>query len=83
MNHNCLVGYEKMPPCGGTSQINLFAFLFVFALLISNTAAGLASRLAGGLAFAATAVFSAFAKVTSFDSFDMFHNNILQIIYLT
>jgi hypothetical protein len=42
--------------------------------LVSDTAAGLASRLARGLAFAATAVLCAFAKVTSFDSLNMFHN---------
>jgi hypothetical protein len=49
-------------------------FLCVLALLVSNTAAGFASRLARGLAFAATAVLCAFAKVASFDSLDMFHN---------
>ena len=49
-------------------------FLGVLALLVSDTAAGLASRLARGLAFAATAVLCAFAKVTSFDGLDMFHN---------
>ncbi len=57
---------------------NLFAFLFVFALLVSDTAAGLASGLAGSLAFAASAVLSAFAKVTGFDSLDMFHYYYLQ-----
>ena len=50
----------------------LLAFL-VLALLISYAAAGLASRLARGLAFAASAVLSAVAKVASFKSFDMFH----------
>ena len=49
-------------------------FLGVLALLVSDTAAGLASRLARGLAFAATAVLCAFAKVTSFNGLDMFHN---------
>ena len=49
-------------------------FLCVLALLVSDTAAGLASRLARGLAFAATAVLCAFTKVTSFDGLDMFHN---------
>ena len=48
--------------------------LSVLALLVSDTAAGLASRLARGLAFAATAVLCAFAKITSFDGLDMFHN---------
>jgi len=47
---------------------------FVFALLVSDSAAGLASGLAGRLAFAATAVLCAFAKIASFDSFDMLHD---------
>jgi len=51
----------------------LLAFL-VFALLVSNTATCFASRLAGCLAFAATAVLCAFAKITSFDGFDVFHD---------
>ena len=54
------------------NQIKLLAFL-VFALLICDAAACLASRLARCLAFAATAVLCAFTKITSFDSFDVFH----------
>ena len=49
------------------------AKLIVLALLVSDTAAGLASRLARGLAFAATAVLCAFAKVASFNSLNMLH----------
>ena len=49
-------------------------FLVVLALLISDAAAGLAGRLARGLAFAATAVLCAFAKVTSFNSLNMLHD---------
>ena len=45
--------------------------VFAFALLIGNAAAGLASGLAGSLAFAATAL--ACAKLTGLESFDMFH----------
>ena len=56
----------------------LLAFLFGFALLICNAAAGLASRLAGSLAFAATAVLCAVAKVARLDGFDMLHDEILQ-----
>jgi hypothetical protein len=52
----------------------LLAFLLAFALLICNTAAGLASRLAGGLALAASAVLCALAKVLGFNSFNMLHN---------
>ena len=54
--------------------MQLLAFLSALALLICNTAAGLASRLTRGLALAAAAVLSAVAKVTSFDSLDVFHN---------
>ena len=63
-----------MLPDGGIFTKKLLAFLGVFALLVSNTAAGLASGLAGSLAFAATAVLCAFAKVTSFNGLDMFHD---------
>ena len=49
--------------------------LCVLALLICNTAAGLASRLAGSLALAASALFCALAKVTGLDSLDMLHNS--------
>ena len=56
-----------------------FLLLFgVFALLICDAAAGLASGLARGLAFAAAAVLSAFAQVTGSDSLDVFHVNILR-----
>ena len=47
----------------------------VFALLVSNTAAGLTSRLARGLALTASAVLSALAKVLGFNSLDVLHNN--------
>ena len=50
-------------------------FLLVLALLICNAAAGLASRLAGGLALAATALNSAVAQVTGLQSLDSFHND--------
>ena len=49
-------------------------FLLVLALLICNAAAGLASRLAGGLALAATTVFSALAQIAGFDSLDVLHS---------
>ena len=54
--------------------MQLLAFLLALALLISNTAAGLASRLTRGLALAAAAVLSAVAEVTSLNSLDVFHN---------
>ena len=54
--------------------------LLVFALLVSNTAAGLASRLAGGLALTAAAVLSAVAQVLGFQSLDL-HSYSLRIKY--
>ena len=63
-----------MPPKkGGTLIGKLFAFL-ALALLICNTAAGLASRLAGSLALAASAVLCAIAKVLGFNGLDVFHS---------
>ena len=63
-----------MPPKkGGTLIGKLFAFL-ALALLICNTAAGLASRLAGSLALAASAVLCAIAKVLSLNGSDVFHS---------
>ena len=64
-----------MPPCYG----GIFSFQFLLlALLVCNAAAGLASRLAGGLALAAATVLSALAQVTGFQSLDSFHNSNLQ-----
>jgi hypothetical protein len=53
--------------------------LGVFALLVSDAAAGLASGLAGSLAFAASTVLCAVAEVASLESLDMFHYSILRI----
>ena len=52
--------------------------LLALALLVSDTAAGLACRLAGGLALATSAALSALAKILGFKSLDMLHNRILQ-----
>jgi hypothetical protein len=49
--------------------------LLALALLIGDTAAGLASRLAGSLALAAAAVLSALAQVAGLDGLDMFHDS--------
>ena len=54
--------------------MQLLALLGALALLICNAAAGLASRLAGGLALAASAVLCACAKVLCFDSLNMLHD---------
>jgi len=51
-------------------------FAFVFTLLVSYTAAGLASGLARSLAFTAAAFFGAGAHITSSESFDSFHLHI-------
>ena len=48
--------------------------ILVLALLVSDTAAGLASGLAGSLALAAATILSALAQVTGLDGLDMFHN---------
>ena len=54
--------------------MQLLALLSALALLVCNTAAGLAGRLAGGLAFAAAAVLGAVAQVAGFNGLDVFHN---------
>ena len=53
----------------------LTLFICVFTLLICNTATCFAGRLAGGLAFAASAVLSALAKVFCLKCFDMLHDH--------
>ena len=62
-----------MPP-EKAAFLLLLAFL-ILALLISYAAAGLASRLARGLAFAASAILCALAKVLGLNSLDVFHFN--------
>lgn len=49
-------------------------FVFVFTLLVSNTAAGLTGRLAGSLAFTTAAGFGALAEITCFDGLDSLHS---------
>ena len=55
-------------------------FLGVLALLIGNTAAGLASRLAGSLAFTATALLG--AQAAGFKRLDVRHGLNLRILRL-
>ncbi len=50
--------------------------VFVFTFLICNTATRLASRLAGSLAFAATALLGTVAKILRGQSFNALHNEI-------
>ena len=56
--------------------------LAIFALLVCNTAGGLASGLAGGLAFAAAAGLSALVQVTSFDRLNSAHVSYLAIRFV-
>ena len=65
-----------MPPQAATFFIK--DQLLVLALLVSDTAAGLACGLARGLALAAAAVLCALAQVASLDGFDMLHDEYLQ-----
>ena len=59
----------------------LLAFLGVLALLIGNTAAGLAGGLAGSLALAAATL--VLAQVASLDGLDMFHGFTLRLVLFT
>ena len=59
MNHTVL--REKSPPAGVPTADgqNLYYSVLVLAFLVCNAAGGFASRLARGLAFTATAFYSA------------------------
>ena len=46
----------------------------LLALLIGDTAAGLAGRLAGSLAFAATAILRALTQIAGLDGLNVLHN---------
>ena len=46
----------------------------LLALLVGNTAAGLAGRLAGSLALAATAVLGALTQIAGLDGLNVLHN---------
>jgi hypothetical protein len=62
------------PPPQAITKIELL----VLALLICDAAAGLASRLAGSLALAASAVLCAIAQITSLNGFNMLHCDVLR-----
>ena len=64
-----------LPPFGGRqkSDTRTCRVRLLFALLIGNSAGGLAGRLAGGLALAATAFSSALLQIGFVQSFDVFH----------
>ena len=72
-----MLRHKKVPP----EQWHLLdlqksLLVSVLALLVGNTAAGLACGLAGSLALAAAAVLGAGAQVTSLKSLDLFHDKI-------
>ena len=63
-----------MPPVtGGIFVERLLALLGALALLVCDTAAGLASGLARGLALAAAALLCAVAKVAGLKRLNVFH----------
>jgi hypothetical protein len=62
-------------------QSLLALLLAALALLVSDAAAGLASRLAGRLALAASTVLCALAKVLGLKSLDVLHMYDLQKIF--
>ena len=67
--HFCLLQFSLL------KRRQLLAFLLgAFALLVSDTTAGLASGLAGSLAFAAAAVLLAFAEIAGLNGLDVLHN---------
>ena len=49
--------------------------LFIFAFLVCNGAGGFAGRLAGSLAFAASALGGAFLEGIAVNGYNMFHFN--------
>ena len=60
-----------MPPkLGGISYVQL-----LLALLIGDTAAGLASRLAGSLALTAATILCALAQIAGLNGLDMLHDS--------
>ena len=68
-------------PCSKSLRSLGFYSLFLFrADQISDSAACLASGLAGSLAFAAAAVLCTFAEVAGFESFNTLHNIVLHNI---
>jgi len=67
-----------MPP-GSAAFHSLQLLLGALALLICNTAAGLAGRLARSLAFAATAILRTVTQIAGLDGLDMFHSFTLHL----
>jgi hypothetical protein len=74
MNHKYLLSHKKCRHAAAFWCEFLFVLL-VLALLICDTAAGLAGRLAGSLAFAATAILRAVTQIAGLNGLDMFHGS--------
>ena len=73
MNH--FFSSQKIPPIPAAFfNMQLLALLRVLAFLVCDSAACLASGLAGCLALAATTILSAVAKIASLNGLDMFHS---------
>ena len=71
-----------MPPVSAAFQyVQLLAFL-ALALLVGNAAAGLAGRLARGLALTAAAILGAVTQILGLDGLDMLHGRYLHKIVL-
>ena len=64
------------------NRLQLLAFLSALALLICDTAAGLAGRLARSLALTAATVLGAVAQVASFNGLNMFHGRNLHLKFV-
>jgi hypothetical protein len=69
---------KKMPPVIKAAFLRQCLLVLVLALLVGNTAAGLAGRLAGGLALAAAAVLGAGAQIAGLNGLNSFHGRTLQ-----
>ena len=65
---------------GGIFQ-KISLLILVLALLVGDAAAGLAGRLAGGLALAAAAVLGALAQIAGLDGLNMLHGSFLLVIF--
>ena len=64
---------------GEKQLLVLLALLGALALLVSDAAAGLASRLAGSLALAAATLLCALAQVAGLNGLDMLHDGITSV----
>ena len=71
-----------LPPRDLTAYEKLLVLALVLALLVGNAAAGLASRLARGLALAAAAILGALAQIPGLQGLDMSHGFLLHLLLI-